>query len=243
MIVRTEGVVLKSYDFRETSRIVHFYTKDHGKVKGVLKGIRANPRKFGSHADQYSVNDIVYYRYSRSDLHLVSQCDLKSFFFSVRQDYRRSLAANYMLELINSIMPVEQKNEEIYSLALHFLNSLQDISDIDKLVHVLQIKTLSLSGFRPHIDACVRCGKKVAGKVRFSMRAGGLICYECPTNETNFSIISSGIISSILFIEQKNWEQCLRLGLTPSMKKELKFLLNNFLVYHLEKRIKTAKYM
>ena len=37
MIVKTEGIVLKSFDFRETSRIATFFTRDFGKVKGVLK--------------------------------------------------------------------------------------------------------------------------------------------------------------------------------------------------------------
>ena len=46
MIVQTEGIVLKSFDFRETSRIATFFTKDHGKVKGVLKGIRKDHKKF-----------------------------------------------------------------------------------------------------------------------------------------------------------------------------------------------------
>src|SRR3989338_2370005 len=66
MILKTEAIVLKSFAFRETSRIATFFTKDYGKVKGVLKGIRSNPRKFGSYLDKFSVNDIVYYQYRRS---------------------------------------------------------------------------------------------------------------------------------------------------------------------------------
>ena len=56
MIVSTEGIVLKSFDYRETSKIATFFTKQYGKVKGVLKGIRKDPKKFGSHIDQFSVN-------------------------------------------------------------------------------------------------------------------------------------------------------------------------------------------
>ena len=108
MIIKTEGIVLKTIDLRETSRIAFFFTRDHGKVKGVLKGIRKDPKKFGSHIDKFSVNEIVYYQYRNSDIHLVSQCDLKQFFFPVRQDYKRNIAANYMLELVNIIMPTEE---------------------------------------------------------------------------------------------------------------------------------------
>nr|HPN88284.1 DNA repair protein RecO [Candidatus Omnitrophota bacterium] len=239
----TEGIVLKTFDYRETSRIARFFTKDYGKISGVLKGIRKDHKKFGSHLDRFSVNDIVYYQYRNSDLHLISQCDLKQFFFLVRQDYARNIAANYMLELIDLLMQPEQKNTRVYHLILEYLSHLETIKDIDKLVHIFQIKILLYSGFRPHIDSCVRCGKKVHDKVRFSLRLGGLICPDCPTNETHFTIISKGTISSMLHIEQGGWEQCLRLGLTRQIRGELKYLLNNFLVYHLEKHIKSAKYL
>ena len=40
MILKAEGIVLKTFNFRETSCIVTFFTKEHGKIKGVLKGIQ-----------------------------------------------------------------------------------------------------------------------------------------------------------------------------------------------------------
>jgi DNA repair protein RecO (recombination protein O) len=243
MICSTEGIVLKTFDFRETSRIANFFTKDFGKMKGVLKGIRKDPRKFGSNIDRFSANHIVYYQYTRSDLHLISQCDLKQFYFAIRQDYKRTVAANYMLELVDIVMPPEHPNKRVYHLMTDFLGSLETISDIDRLVHTFQVKMLLLSGFRPHIDACIKCGKKVEENARFSLRSGGLICLSCPTNETNFTMISKGTIASILHIEQSDWAKSLRLGLTRGVRKELKYILNNFLVYHLGKNIRSAKYL
>ena len=243
MILKTEAIVLKSFDFRETSRIATFFTKDYGKVKGVLKGIRSDPRKFGSYLDKFSVNDIVYYQYRRSDLHLISQCDLKTYFFAVREDYRRNMAAQYALELIDVIMPAEEPRRKIYRLLLDSLGALGSIRDIDKLVHVFQVKILLLSVFRPHIDACVKCRKKVAGKAYFSLRSGGLVCVQCPSPESVLTPISKGTIASILHIEQNPWGKSLQLGLTRTVRKELKYILNKFLVYHLEKRIKTEAYL
>ena len=145
------------------------------------------PRKFGSNIDKFSVNDIVYYKYSKTDLHLISQCDLKHFFFPIRQDYKRNLAANYILELVDAIMPVEHPNKRVYKLMLQALNSLETIKDITKLIHSFQIKMLALSGFSPHIDACVKCNKAISEKVRFSLKSGGLICPSCPTQERSFT--------------------------------------------------------
>jgi len=243
MIPKSEAIVLKSFDYRETSKIATFFTKDYGKVSGVLKGIRKDQKKFGSNIDRFSVNDLVYYRYTRSDLHLISQCDLKQYFFPIRQDYKRNIAANYVTELVDSIMQVEQVNKRIYRLMLDYFTSLETEKDIDKLIHIFQIKILLLSGFRPHIDSCVKCGRKIKGRARFSMKAGGLVCSHCPASEASFTAISKGAISTMLHIEECDWLYCMRVGMTKTVKRELKFILNNFLVYHLEKKIKSARYL
>ncbi len=243
MIIHTEGIVLKSFDFRETSRIVTFFTVAKGKVKGVLKGIRKDPKKFGSSVDKFSVNDIVYYEYSKSDLHLVSQCDLIQYFFGLRQDYKKNLAASYMIELVDMIMPDEEANKKIYRLILDAMTTLDQTKDIGKIVHLFQIKMLQESGFSPHLDSCVRCEKAIKGRARFSLKDGGLLCMHCPSPDTSFNLISSGAVATILHVEKNNWADCLKLGLTPTVKQELKYTLNNFLVFHLERQIKSAKYL
>lgn len=242
-IRQTEAVVIKSMDYRETSRIVRFFTKDYGRISGVMKGIRTDPRKFGSNVDTYSLNDIVYYEYSRSDLHLISQCDLKEYYFPIRQDYGRSIAANYAMELIDVIMPPGEANLGVYALLLGYLRELMTTRDISRLVHIFQVKILHLSGFSPHLDSCVRTGRKIQGRARFSMSLGGLVGSDVKITEPTFTVISQGTIQTILHIENVSWEDSLRLGLTAPVRKELKFLLNNFLVYHLEKKIRSAKYL
>ena len=58
MILKTEAIVLKTFDLRETSRIAVFFTENYGKVKGVLKGIRADHKKFGSNLDKFSAGQV-----------------------------------------------------------------------------------------------------------------------------------------------------------------------------------------
>ncbi len=244
MIAKTRAIVLKSFDFRETSRIATFFTEDYGKVTGVLKGIRKNSRKFSTSLDRYSLNEILYYRYSRSDLHLVGHCDQTEAFVKIRDQYKKMTAAYYGLELIDKIMAVEQPNPAVFRMMLDFIRSLESGDDVDRLVHMFQIKILSLSGFRPFLDCCVQCEKKVAGPVRFSLNAGGLICSDCPAPSAHEqSVISQGTIATLVRMEETVWDQSLRIGLMPGTRKELKYLLNNFLVYHLERKIRAAAYL
>jgi DNA repair protein RecO (recombination protein O) len=243
-IISTEAIVLRTVDLRETSRIAFFFTKNRGKVIGVLKGIRKDAKKFGSSLDKFSVNDIVYYEYTNSEIHLVSQCDMKEFFLAIRADARRITAADYAAELVNKIMPVEERNPAIYALLLDYFRSLGEVEDVSRLVHMFQIKVLSLSGFRPHIDSCVRCGHAVTGRSRFSTRLGGLICGQCLTTYTpGVEVVSPGAIATLLYVEKNPWATCRNLHMPPGIRKELRLILNNFLLFHLGKNIKAAKYL
>ncbi len=243
MILKTEAIVLKSLDFRETSQIVTFFTRDYGKVRGVLKGIRKDPKKFGSSVDRFSINEIVYYRYRNSDLHLISQCDLRQYFFKIREDFKKSMAASYISELVSIIMPLEERNLQVYQLMFDFLRSLEMVVDISQLVYFFQIRILLYSGFKPHLDTCLRCDKRIEGKARFSLKDGGLICMNCPIVDTIVHFVSLGAVASILHIEKNEWRNCLKLRLTEGTKNELKYVLNNFLVFHLGRQIKSAKFV
>jgi DNA repair protein RecO (recombination protein O) len=243
MIVKTEGIVLKSFDFRETSRIATFFTRDMGKIKGVLKGIRKDPKKFGSSVEKFSVNDIVYYQYRNSDLHLVSHCDMKDFFSGLRQDLERMTAASYASELIDTLMPAEEQNLEIYHLMQAFLMSLQSTPDVSKLIQTFQIKILSLSGFKPHLETFVYCRKHFADVPHFSLRLGGLLCGVCNDVSGEATPISLGAVASILHIQKNNWDAALRLGMAPFIKKELKYVLNHFLVFHLERHLRSTRFL
>ncbi len=243
MILKTEAIVLKTFDFRETSRIATFFSKNYGKVKGVMKGVRKDPKKFGSSVDKFSVNDIVYYAHRNSDLHLISQCDLKSFFLPLRRDLKKSLAAQYIIDLTDAMMPVEEPNSDVYRLILDSLTSLEKVIDINKLVHLFQIKMLQFSGFKPHLDSCLNCQKSIPSRARFSARLGGLICEGCQNDDAAATPVSPGTVASLMHIERNNWEGCLRLGLTSPVQREFKYILNNFLVFHLERHLKTTRFL
>ncbi|MEW5895848.1 MAG: DNA repair protein RecO [Candidatus Omnitrophota bacterium] len=243
-IISTPAIVLKTYDFRETSRIAVFFTRDQGKVTGILKGIRKDPKKFGSSVENFSVNDIVYYQYRNSDIHLISHCDMRSFFYPIRQDFKKTMAASYVLELVNLMMPIEAENKNIYELMTCFFEDLQGIEDVERLIRLFQIKALSFSGFRPHLDTCIACNKKVHGKAWFGLKEGGLICILCGERlHQTLHPISPGTISTILYVEKSPWKNCLRIHLTRNSRDELKYILNNFLVFHLGKKIKSAQYL
>jgi DNA repair protein RecO (recombination protein O) len=240
-IDRAQGVVLNKKDLRETSLIVDFYTKEFGKINGILKGIRTDPKKFASNLEPFSLNEIIFYRKTHSNLHLVSQADKIDNFTRVRQSIDRTTTAAFMMELLNSIMQVEDKNEEIFNLALASLKELETNYSPEKIATIFKIKMLSLSGFKPHFDSCVSCLDRIMGQSRFSLSLGGLLCPRCMPKDPTSRLIFRGTIATVLHIEKNSFTNSLTLGMNPQIKKELDLILNAFLNFHLGRELKSQK--
>ena len=79
------------------------------------------------------------------------------------------------------------------------------------------------------------------GTVLFTglLAVGFLSCDVAGEKDNNSSNENSSVPGPV----SVSWDESLRLGLAGPIRKELKFLLNNFLVYHLEKRIRSARFL
>ncbi|MEW6171419.1 MAG: DNA repair protein RecO C-terminal domain-containing protein, partial [Candidatus Omnitrophota bacterium] len=91
------------------------------------------------------------------------------------------------------------------------------------------------------LDSCVACNSLIDKKAHFSNRLGGLICQDCIPKDRYSSSIFPGTVASILHIERSNWQKNSRLAFSLKIESELKRVLNNFLVFHLEKRMKSSR--
>jgi len=240
-IHKTEAIVLTTHDLRETSLIANFYTRDFGKLSGVLKGIRQEQGKFASTLEPFSYNDIIFYKNRNSALHLVSQCELRDNFDNMRKNIFKIGLGSVMMELLSSIMAQEDKNIEVFDLVLACLKEMEASNNPSKIATIFKIKMLELSGFKPHLDSCVSCDSRIDGQSKFSLSLGGLLCLKCASKDNTARSIFRGTIATILHIEKTDFKGNLNLGMNPQIKKELDLLLNAFLNFHLEKELKSQK--
>jgi DNA repair protein RecO (recombination protein O) len=238
-IVKSESIVLRRRDLRETSLLVTFFTRDFGKITGELKGIRADQKKFASTVEIFSHNDIIFYESRHSSVHLVSHCDQKDNFTPLRHNIAKAAAAQLICELVDLVMPQEDKNPLVFDWTLDVLRQLVKAENPDKLLTIFKIKMLTLSGFKPYLDSCVSCDSSMPQQPRFSLSMGGLLCPRCASKDPGARSIFRGTIATILHIEKNDLKNNLTLGMNPQIKKELELVLNAFLNFHLGRTLKS----
>ena len=171
MIVKDLGIIIKRTNFRETSVLVNIFTKNHGKISGILKGFYRGKKEFTSSLDIFTLNEILFY--PTRGLSLISSIDLLKEFPYLYTDYNKAFIAAKFIKAIDKLLPYEEKNKEIFSLIYLSLSALRDFSP-QKVFYVFFIKFLNFSGLKPNFTSCSKCGKSV-NKIRFFDAYGGCI--------------------------------------------------------------------
>ena len=96
-LYRDTGVVLRTWKLGEADRIVSVFTREHGKVRGVAKGVRKSGSRFGSRLEPTCHVSVQLYK-GKGDLDTITQVELIERPESVRGDYVLWVRASAMLE-------------------------------------------------------------------------------------------------------------------------------------------------
>ncbi|MCM8819778.1 MAG: DNA repair protein RecO [Candidatus Omnitrophica bacterium] len=232
MIKKDIGFILRRYNFRNTSLIASIYTLNFGKILGIFKGFYTQKKEFSSHLGIFSLNEFVFYPKKR-ELWLVSQTDLICDFYFLWKNFKKNEIATICSLLIDKIMPLWEANKEVFYLFKQTLESL-DKKDIDIAFFAFLLKFLTFSGFKPQLNRCISCEGALKDDLFFSIAKGGLLCQECYKKVEDWQKVSPNIARSLLYLQDSSFPLVFNLQLTDACKKEISFILKQFLSYHLD---------
>lgn len=227
---KTEAVVLGSTDWHETSKIVTFYTKDFGKIKGVAKGARRKKSKF-SPLETLSHHTIVFYEREDKDLYTLSECQVRETFPNIRKDIKKVAYSAYLIELVDAVSTSE-KNEALFDLFLKALHFLERREDSEIIICAFETRLLDILGFGLHLDTCLICKKRLKDNFKFNPGLGGLICIHHSQDGIKISEEARNFLKSP-GIKKTSLET----------RKELKTVLQNSILYHIGKRLESLDFL
>jgi DNA repair protein RecO (recombination protein O) len=186
---KTEAFVLRSFRYAEADRVLHLYTRDRGRVGAIAKGIRKTTSRFGARLEPFSHVELLLHQGS-GDLRTVTGASLVDAHRAAREDPYRSSVGLVGAEAMLRLFVEEERNERAFEALIRFFEAVDAIPEgldgraaHDSLALAFQLKLLWLSGYVPHLGACVECGG-VEGLVGYLPRAGGAVCSICAPTET-----------------------------------------------------------
>ena len=175
-LYRDQGVVVRTIKLGEADRIVTILTRGQGKVRAVAKGVRKPGSRFGARLEPTSHVALQCYR--GRELDIVTQVETIEAHRALREHYGCLTHAISMLEAVDQVAQERDPNLARYRMLVGALRTLAERpSPIVSTAFFW--KLLSLEGFHPLLDVCVRCGDDPASFTGFDRDEGGVLCEPC----------------------------------------------------------------
>ncbi len=242
----TEAIVLHSFHYGESDKIVTFFTRDFGKVKGIAKGARRSKKRFQNALDLFSHLRLIFFDREGMGLMRAQGCDILCSFPRIREDLKKILYGNYFLEMASEMSGEREPHPEAFELLLSFLKILEGIEPQEEQLRMFEIRMLSLFGYRPNLKRCSLCkrdweGLKEAPGLFFSMERGTLLCSGCSKPADRTLPLSLGTARLIEGISEMELSRIHRFRFTPQALSESRGFLPQFISYQLGKELKSMK--
>ncbi len=230
-LYRDSGIVLRTYKLGEADRIIILFTRGHGKVRAVAKGVRRTKSKFGSRLEPGGV--VALQLYEGRNLDVVTQVETEQLHANLRGDMDRFGRATVLLEIVDQVGQEGEPNPALYKLLAGALAEL-DRDGNRLVVPAFAAKVLALEGVAPMLEACVNCGS-TERLVSIEIHEGGVLCHNCRRGEP----ISEAARQTLIMIFAGHVRHVLATT-SPEVSEELEHLASRMLEQHLERRLRTS---
>ena len=239
---KTQAFALKTQDYRDTSLLATFYTRDHGKIRGIVKGIRDTRARFSSTVEPFSLNEILFYKRKRGgDLHLITQIDLEDLFPQLRDDLERLSYASYFIDLLNEIVETEEPSPAIFDLLYDALVFLSSGASCKRTARIFEVKLFDRLGLMPEIKACTVCQAPDPDPAYFNVSLGGIACKTC--SEGDGMPVSKGTLNFLEHVRRAPFKELQHVKVSQEVGAELEKALRRFVDFHLSHKLKSVIFL
>jgi len=240
--LRVEAVVLRHLDWGEADRLLTLFTREHGKLRCVAKGVRKLRSRKAGHLEPFTRVALMLAR--GHDLWIVTQAETVEAYLSLRDDLERTAYAAYILELVDRFMYEEGENRALYTILVDVLGRINSPEDAFLAVRYFEMRLLDIIGFRPQLFTCVACGETIQAQDQFfSFQQGGILCPKCGLYAQEARPASQAALKFMRHFQRSNYATAIRATLPPAVRRELEGLLHAYLIYLLERDLNSPAFL
>jgi DNA repair protein RecO (recombination protein O) len=182
-LVTTPAVVLQTYRYSETSKVVRLATRDLGVQSAIAKGALRPKSRFGAGLELLSEGVAQLYFRETRELHTLGAFDVVTLRRELAADVGRFAGAAALAEVMLKMAPPAPL-PAAYGTLIVALDALAaaplDSADATAVRAVWSL--VAVLGFEPSLSTCVRDGAAIepgGDAVQFSVAEGGAFCSRC----------------------------------------------------------------
>jgi DNA repair protein RecO (recombination protein O) len=241
---QAEAVILRQYEFAEADRLLVVVTAEHGKLRGIAKGVRKARSRMLGHCELFTR---AFMRIGRGgDLYTISQAEQIDPYLLLREDLTRGAYAHYLAELIDRFTEYDESHPELYHLlcdALAWLATPE--SDAALVARYFEVQLLGMVGFQPSLHDCAVGQEPLEAQDQFfSVMDGGVVCPEHTRGRAVMPLSLTGLkLLRYMQVHDEGYASTGRLKVGEVLHTEIERILQAHIVHLLEMRLKTVEFI
>lgn len=156
-VYKAEGIILKRKNVGEADRILTLFTKEHGKIRAIAKGIRKMTSRRAPHLEIFMRVHVMIH--TGKTLESITEVTPIEVYEDIRTDLSRVSIAYYLCELVDSLMPEKQEHDDVFTLLTKALEDVRalPVNGIYKVSKTCTLELLWALGYLPF-------GKMISGE-------------------------------------------------------------------------------
>lgn len=241
-VYHTEAIVLRHSEFGEADRLLTVYTPELGKLRLLAKGVRKSRSRKAGHLELFTKTELLVAR--GRNLDIVTQAQAVEPFRALRTDLWRMSHACYVVELVDAFGEEQAENAPLYLLLCNALGWICTSDDLPLTLRFVELSLLGMVGYRPQLFQCIHCATPLEPRVNyFSAEDGGMLCPACAENRPGVRALSLGALKVLRYLQTRPYAECAALKLQAATRSEVEQVLQGYVVYLLERKLKSVEFM
>lgn len=218
MLDKTEGIILKTTKYSESSIIVKVFTKKYGLLGFIVQGVRSSRNKQkGNLLQILNILNLEIYLKENRQLNTIKEYTANYIYKNLHVDYAKQSVAVFCIELISKCIKEQEVNERLYDYLTLFIMELdRETESIENKPLFFLLETASILGFEPSLHNILN------GKY-FNLE-NGKFENNFTSNQQSLSIEETSVIKKMIAVYYEKNELKLRAS-------ERKIVLDKMLLY------------
>jgi len=243
----TPAIVLRSWPYGESDKIVSFFTETRGKITGIAKGAKRSRRRFVNTLEPFSLVDLRFQERSHSALMFVLACDLIRPFKGLTASLENIAHASYLVEISDRLTREHEENHQLFDHLREGLIFVEEKGTSLSFLVFFELKLLQLVGYRPMLQRCRRCGESWRRELQaqwcFSPRDGGVLCESCSPFRKETVSLSTEALHALATFQNTNGILSCPPSFSPSALREGHSALTRFIQFQIDRELKSVSFL
>jgi DNA repair protein RecO (recombination protein O) len=241
-VYKTQAIVLRQRKLGEADKIVTLYCSHRGKVDAVAKGVRRTKSRLAGHLEPLTLGS--YLLAEGRELDIVTQAETVEAFPALRADLERLSRGLYCAELVDRLTPERSEGAPVFRLLSDTLRLLVAEESLDLAVRCFEMRLLDELGYRPMLEVCAICDKRLEPVTNFwSPATGGVVCPGCADQAPMLAPLSVNGLKLLRLLQRAPFSDVARIKLSSALAGEIEDCLAQQLHFVLDRDVRSARFV